>query len=95
MMCRMVRFSDNSVAQIEGSGLVLFVCNNGEQRMFAGVYYISRLTTNIGNVGQLDEMSYDIRIKEWDMDIREPRGRLLARVEHVKNWLYLLTVNVA
>jgi hypothetical protein len=90
-----VRFGDDSIMKIEGSSLVLFICKNGEHRMFGGVYYISRLMTNIVSVGQLDEASYDISIKEGVMNIREPSGRLLVRVERVGNRLYQLTVNVA
>jgi hypothetical protein len=94
-VCGSVRFGDDSIMKIEGSSLVLFICKNGEHRMFGGVYYISRLMTNIVSVGQLDEASYDISIKEGVMNIREPSGRLLARVERVRNRLYQLTVNVA
>lgn len=63
--------------------------------MFANVYYISRLMANIISVSQLDEMRYDICIKEGVMSRCEPSGQLRARVEHVRNWLYLLTVSVA
>jgi hypothetical protein len=91
----MVRFGDDSVAQIKGSGSVLFICKNGEHRMFTGIYYILRLMVNIVSVGQLDETGYDIHIRQGIMDIREPSGRLLARVERTKNRLYLLIVNVA
>jgi hypothetical protein len=71
------------------------MCKNDEHHMFTGVYYIPRLTANIISVGQLNEMGYDIRIKEGVMSLREPSGCLLAWVEHARNWLYLLTVNVA
>jgi hypothetical protein len=47
------------------------------------------------SVGHLDGTSYDIRLKDGVMNIREPSGRMLARVEHTKNRLYLLTINVA
>jgi hypothetical protein len=69
-----VQFSDDSMAQIEGCGSVLFVCKNREHRAFAGVYYISRLTANIVSVGQLDEIGYDIQIKEGTMSVHEPGG---------------------
>jgi hypothetical protein len=94
-MCGTVWFGNDSMAQIKGSGSVLFICNNGEHRMFAGIYYILRLTANIVSVGQLDGTGYDIHIRQGIMDICEPSGRLLARVEQTNNRLYLLTVNVA
>jgi hypothetical protein len=74
VVCGTVQFSDDSVAQIEGCGSVLFVCKNREHRAFAGVYYIPRLTANIVSVGQLDEIGYDIHIKEGTMSIHEPGG---------------------
>ena len=40
-----VHFGDDSVARIEGCGIVLFAYKNGEQRSFSGVYYIPQLTT--------------------------------------------------
>jgi hypothetical protein len=40
-----VRFGDDSVARIEGRGIVVFVCKNGESRSFDGVYLIPRLAT--------------------------------------------------
>jgi hypothetical protein len=49
--------------------------------MFNGVYHIPRLTANIVSVGQLDEVGYDIRIKDGVMKIHEPSGRLLVRIE--------------
>jgi hypothetical protein len=67
-----VRFGNDSVAEIEGYGLVLFRCKNGEHREFTGVYYIPRLTTNIVSVGQLNEVGYDVPIKEGMMSVCEP-----------------------
>jgi hypothetical protein len=73
------------MAEIEGRGLVVFICKNGERRSFAGVYFTLRLMVNIVSVGQLDEASYDIHIKNARMDIREPGGWLLARVQRKEN----------
>jgi hypothetical protein len=79
-----VHFSDDSVAEIEGRGSMVFICKNGEHRSFAEVYFIPWLMANIVNVGQLHEVSYDIHIKNARMDIREPGGRLLARVQRTR-----------
>jgi hypothetical protein len=89
------RFGDDSVAEIEERGSVVFICKNGEHRSFAGVYFIPRLMANIVSVGQLDEAGYDIHIKNARMDVREPGGRLLARVQRKENMLYVFDVNVA
>jgi hypothetical protein len=69
------------MTEIEGRGVVEFLCKNGERRSFTGVYFIPELMANIVNVGQLDEVRYDIHIKAGKMDIRKPGGRLLARIE--------------
>jgi hypothetical protein len=90
-----IRFGDDSVAEIEGRGTVEFLCKDGEHRVFVGVYYIPRLMVNIVIPGQLDELDYDIHIGGGKLEIREPGGRLLARVEQRPNRLYVLDVNVA
>jgi hypothetical protein len=74
---------------------MVFMCKNDEHRSFAGVYFIPRLMANIVSVGQLDEASYDIDIKNARMDIHEPGGQLLARMQRKENMLYVLDVNVA
>jgi hypothetical protein len=71
-VCGIVCFSDASVAKIKGCGTILFLCKNGEHRLFFGVYYIMWLTENIVSVGQLDEAGFDIHIKEEAMMIHEP-----------------------
>ncbi|WVZ61915.1 hypothetical protein U9M48_011722 [Paspalum notatum var. saurae] len=94
-VCGSVRFGDDSVAEIEGRGTVLFSCKNGEHRSFTGVYYIPRLTANIVSLGQLEEADYDIHLQRGGMEIREPGGRLLATIPRAGNRLYVLDVNVA
>ena len=90
-----VRFGDGSVAEIEGRGTVLFQCKNGKHRSFAGVYFIPRLTANIVSLGQLEEAGFDIRLNHGAMSIREEGGRLLARIPHSDNRLYVLNINIA
>ena len=74
----MVRFGDGSVVKIEGCGMVLFSCKNGEHRQLNGVYFIPRLDTNLISVGQLDEEGHDVHIKHGVMRIRDEQRRLLA-----------------
>jgi hypothetical protein len=54
-VCGTVQFNDDSMAQIEGSDSVLFICKNDEHQMFVGVYHIPRLMANIVIVGQLND----------------------------------------
>jgi hypothetical protein len=75
-----VRFSDDSMARIEGRGTVVLVCKNSESRSFDRVYFIPRLTTNIVSVNQLDEIGYKIDIDTGVMKIRESGGVLLVKV---------------
>ncbi|XP_078428799.1 uncharacterized protein LOC144700769 [Wolffia australiana] len=85
-----VRFGDDSVAQIEGRGTIMFQCKNGEHGSFRGVYFIPRLTMNIISVGQLDEAGYRVDIEKGAMKIHEPGGQLLAKVMRRENRLYIL-----
>jgi hypothetical protein len=64
-----VRFSDDSVARIEGCETIVFVCKNGESRSFKMVYFIPHLTTNIVSIGQRDEIGYKIDIDTGVMKI--------------------------
>jgi hypothetical protein len=90
-----VRFGDDLMTEIEGRRTVEFLSKNGERRSFAGVYFIPRLTASIVSVGQLDEAGDDIHIKTGKMDIREPGGCLLDRIERKQSRLYVLDVNIA
>jgi hypothetical protein len=95
MVLGTVRFNDDSVAQIEGHGTVMFVCKNGESWPFDGVYFIPRLMINIVSVGQLDEIGYKINIDTGVMKILEPGGVLLMNVKKEENRLYLLHLKFA
>jgi hypothetical protein len=90
-----VRFGDDLMTEIEGRRTVEFLSKNGERRSFAGVYFIPKLTASIVSVGQLDEAGDDIHIKTGKMDIREPGGCLLDRIERKQSHLYVLDVNIA
>jgi hypothetical protein len=89
-----VSFGDGSVANIEGYDTVLFNCNNGEHRSFAGVYYIPCLTSNIISIRQLDEAGYKVNIEDGVLRIREQSRKLLARVSRRPDLLYVLELEV-
>lgn len=90
-----VRFGDDSMARIEGRGTVVLECKNGEPKSLEGVYYILQLTTNIVCIGQFNEARYKIDIDGGIMRIREPDGRLLAKVLHGSDRLYVLHIKLA
>jgi hypothetical protein len=90
-----VRFGDGSVVKIEGRGVVLFSCKNGEHRRLNAVYYIPCLDTNLISIGQLDEEGYDIHVKDGLMRIRDEQSRLLARVQRSPSRLYTLRLDIA
>jgi hypothetical protein len=89
-----MRFGDDSMAQIQECGTIVFVCKNGESQLLEGVYFIPRLATNIVNIRQLDEVGYKIDIDTSVMKIREPGGLLLVRVKCEVNCSYLLHIKL-
>jgi hypothetical protein len=89
------RFGDGSVVQIEGLGMVLFNCKNGEHHAFVGIYNILKLNTNIISMGQLDEIGFRTLIEGCVMRIRDGEHRLLAKVPRYANRLYVLHVEIA
>jgi hypothetical protein len=74
---------------------VEFICKNGVRQSFGGVYFIPQLTANIVSVGRLDEDGYQVIIGGGKLVIREPDGKLLARVKKAENRLYLLTMKLS
>jgi len=90
-----MRFGDGAVAQIEGSGTVLFACKNGEHRSLLNVYYLPRLTANIISVGQLDEARYQVLVEDGVMQIRDEERRLLTKIHRSPGRLYVLDVTIA
>jgi hypothetical protein len=92
---RIVKFGDGSVVEIEGIGTVLFVCKNGEHQSLTVVYLISKLTTNIIGLGQLDEIGYEVIISGGLMRVRDDQNRLLAKVQQSSNRLYVLNLSIA
>lgn len=90
-----VRFGDGSIAQIKGSGTILFTCKNGEHHSLPNVYYLPRLTANIISVSQLDEGGYKVLIEDYVMHVRDEERHLLVRIPRSLGRLYVLKVNIA
>jgi hypothetical protein len=76
-VCGMVQFGDGSVVHITGCEIIIFSCKSGKH---TGINYIPRLKTSILNVGQLDELSYEVNINCGVMHIKDVERRLLTLI---------------
>jgi hypothetical protein len=90
-----VKLGDDSSVQIEGRGTILFTCKNGEHLTLSEVYFIPRLCSSILSLGQLDELGYDAHIRHGWLQLRDPYGGLLARVQRNHGRLYVLHLALA
>lgn len=90
----MVKFGDGSKVQIQGSGTIIFRCQNDEHRALTDVYYIPQLRSSIINIRQLDERGSEVNIKDGILKIRDQEQRLLAKVKSSRNQLYQLDLKV-
>ena len=90
-----VRFGDGSVVRIECYGTILFDSKNGEHCALYNTYYIPRLTTNIVNCGQLNEVDFEIMIGGGVMQVRDEQRRLLAKIRRGPGRLYVLDLTIA
>ena len=66
-----VKFGDSSRVAIQGRGTIIFRCQNGEHRTLTDVYYVSQLCSSIISIGQLDECSSEVLIKDGVLRIRD------------------------
>jgi hypothetical protein len=83
------------MSYIKGVDSVIFNVESGEYRLLSGVYYIPTLRNSIISLGQLDESSSRVEIKDGVMRIWDRHCRLLAKVTRGINRLYVLNVQVA
>jgi hypothetical protein len=89
-----VKFGDASGVEIKGIGSVIFVVESGEHRLLTGVYCIPALRNSIISLGQLDENSSSVEIKDGVMRIWDRHRRLFTKVTRGINRLYVLNVQV-
>ena len=89
-----VKFYDGLSLDICGLGTIIFRCQNGEHCALMDVYYIPKFRSSIISIGQLDERSSEVLIKDNVLRIRDPEQRLLAKVKRSQNRLYLLDLKV-
>lgn len=66
-----------------------------EHRTLTNAYYIPRLTANIINVGQLDEVGFQVLVKGGVMRIHDEERRLLAKIHRSPSRLYILDTEIA
>jgi hypothetical protein len=90
-----VKLADDSSVQIEGRGTILFTYKNGEHLTLSEVYYIPRLCSSIVSLRQLDEVGYDTHIRHRWLRLRDPDGRLLARIPRNRGRLYIIHLTLA
>jgi hypothetical protein len=90
-----IKFGDNSAVDIGGRGTVLFHCKSGEHRAPTDVYYIPKLRKNIISISQLDERGCQVPIDGGILHILNRERKLLPKVHHAKNRLYVLELRIA
>ena len=76
-----VKFGDSSRVAIQGCGIIIFRCQNGEHRVLTDIYYIPQLRSSIISISQLDEHGSEVLIKDGVIRIRDREQRLLATVK--------------
>jgi hypothetical protein len=87
-----IKFGDGSIVEICGKGSVLFECPNSEHQILTEVYYIPCLRSNIISIGQLDEYGCKTLVKDGFMTLWDRARKVLARVKHSNNRLYVLNI---
>ena len=90
-----VKLGDDSSVEIQGHGTIVFTGKSGEHLTLTEVYYIPRLCSSIVSLGQLDEIGYDTHNRHGELRLRDPDGRLLARVPRSRGRLYILHLALA
>jgi hypothetical protein len=78
-----IRFSDGSLVEIEGRGIVEFTGKTGEAVKLSGVLYIPRLKNSIISLGQLDERECKVEIEQGLLRVWDWRRRLLIKIMRV------------
>ena len=87
-----VTFGDESKAPVKGKGKILIRAKDGSHQYISDVYNVPNLKSNILSVGQLLEKNYDIHFKDRSATIRNPEGKLIAKVPMTKNRMFLLNI---
>lgn len=89
-----VKFGDDSKVAIEGSNTVLLEGKTSEHLPLTGLYFIPGLSTNVINLGKLDEDDCDVHTNHSALQNYGDKRRLIVRVLRSMNCLYLLHVKI-
>lgn len=89
-----VRFGDDSRIDIKGKGSILFISQNGAEKILADVYYIPDLKSNIISLGQATEAGCEIRMKEELLTLHDKEGKLVVQAKRSMNRLYKVPMDI-
>ena len=63
MVMGTVKFGEDSMVEVCGQGIILFAATGSHHCELKNVYRISRLESNIVNIGQFDEIGYSTHVE--------------------------------
>lgn len=89
-----VRFGDDSKIDIKGKGSILFISQNGAEKVLADVYYIPDLKSNIISLGQATESGCVVRMKEEYLTLHDKEGKLIVQAKRSMNRLYKVLMDI-
>ncbi|KAE8701290.1 hypothetical protein F3Y22_tig00110548pilonHSYRG00706 [Hibiscus syriacus] len=87
-----VLFEDTSKLEVKGRGTVCYLQKYGLKGSIQYIYYVPHLKTKILSNGQLTEKAYSTLLKDRVLHLNDKQGRLIARVEMGRNWIYKLNL---
>jgi transposase InsO family protein len=87
-----VSFGDASKIQVKGQGTVHYLQKGGTEGSIEDVYYVPDFKSNILSMGQLMEKGYSVFMKNRVLQLKDNRGRLVARIDIAKNRMYKLNL---
>lgn len=64
-----------------GKGTIVFICNNGGQKVFKEVYYIPKLCTNIISLRPMTEDGNEAHMVRETMKVLDRSKKLLMTVK--------------
>lgn len=89
-----VRFGDDLRIYIKGKCSILFVNQNGDKKILAGVYYIPNLKSNIICLGQATETGCEVRMKDHHLTLYDKEGKLIVQAKRPPNKLYKVHMDI-
>jgi len=90
----LVSCGDDSKMVIKRRGTIRHMQKDGRVGEIKDVYYVLELKSNILSIGQIVEKGNSILIKNQVLYLKDNHGRLVARVEKEKNWMYKLELSI-